>query len=218
MPAPACCLVAGMLRALFDSVVNTLPPWLRMAAAAPLTSAAACDVPSPVARKGLLPSAIRGWNTHPGCGQRGIPGIGIIGELTARIDSADGDDARISRRPVLDGGTVIAGRGHHDDAPLQRVVDRLRHDRRVAVGSHADVDDLRPALQRRLDSARELKTVAAGGTRDAHIENPGRRRHALRAVKTADNQRGDRGAMSLERLAVVHEIDMHDLSLGERGM
>lgn len=75
MPAPASCAFAGMFTALVDSVRSTSPPLLKMAAAAPLTSAAACDVPSPVARKGWLFCAYADGMLTAGAASVGSPDL-----------------------------------------------------------------------------------------------------------------------------------------------
>ena len=94
-----------------------------------------------------------------------------------RIDGADGDDPRISRGPGQLRRLVIAGRGHDDHAVAARIVDGAGQHVAGVVAAEADVDDLRPGIDRRHDRLRQGENVALGvrvGDADAEDAN-GRR-------------------------------------------
>ena len=79
---------------------------------------------------------------------RPLARIGEVGLLEVRVHTTDRNHG-IDRRRVrqLIGGLIVAGGGDHDRPLALGVGHRLTHDGDVAIGSEADVDDLRAGFQ-----------------------------------------------------------------------
>ena len=143
--------------------------------------------------------------------------------MLERIDGADGDDPRISRGPGQLCRLVIAGRGHDDHAVAARIVDGA--DQYVAgiVAAQADVDELRPGVDRRHDGLRHGENVALGvRVGDTDAEDADGRRDPGRVRRHSRGQRGHRGAVSVLRAGAgggaQAEVQIPQAPLAERAV